>query len=206
VPELSTRARFAGIADVIGRGVRARSRTPRRGRVTFNRRIDMNAASHLRGVLVVYAGVALASAAPLHAQATSAGASDTVLTGEDIQARRTEIAMEALALPDAQREKLMPIYTRYRDDALKQNTRYAKVIKAFYQSSGEVSDAQAESLASGLLQYQTDRVSLQRKYLPRFTSVLAGVKALRLIQIENKLDAMVMYGLADNVPLARERQ
>jgi Spy/CpxP family protein refolding chaperone len=177
--------------------------------------MEMNAASNRRVALALCVGATLGAAAPLHAQDSagarqdSAGArsgapvADSVITREDLQARRTEIAMQALEITDAQRQKLEPIYTQYRDAAAKQNARYAKVLAAFVEGNGQVTDAQAQSLAVNFLQFQADRVSLQKKYLPKFQSVLPGVKALRLLQIENKIDAVVNFGLADAVPLAQ---
>jgi hypothetical protein len=47
---------------------------------------------------------------------------------------------------------------------------------------------------------------LRQAYLPKFRKVLPEVKVVRYYQIENKINAALMYELATNIPLLKAAQ
>jgi hypothetical protein len=49
---------------------------------------------------------------------------------------------------------------------------------------------------------QNEKTKVQSKYVDRFRKVLPARSVARFYQIENKLDAIVSYDLASEVPLA----
>lgn len=52
------------------------------------------------------------------------------------------------------------------------------------------------------MKLQDDILRLQKKYLSNFRKVLSEKKTLRYFQIENKMDTIIEYDLAQVVPLA----
>jgi hypothetical protein len=44
---------------------------------------------------------------------------------------------------------------------------------------------------------------LRQAYLPKFRKVLPETKVVRYYQIENKINAVLMYELAKNIPLVK---
>ena len=59
------------------------------------------------------------------------------------------------------------------------------------------------SLGDELLAIQRDELRIKETFLPRFRTAVPEVKVARFLQIENKLDAVVRYELADAIPLIR---
>ncbi len=50
---------------------------------------------------------------------------------------------------------------------------------------------------------ERDRVALMQSYLPKFNAAIPPTKVARYYQIENKLRAVVNFGLADAIPLVQ---
>jgi hypothetical protein len=48
---------------------------------------------------------------------------------------------------------------------------------------------------------QKQRLALKKKYTQRYGKVLGGAKMVRVLQIENKLDALTEVNLARSLPL-----
>ena len=61
----------------------------------------------------------------------------------------------------------------------------------------------AEAILKEFFAIQTEKQKTQAKYVDRFERVLRATAVARFYQIENKLDAIVSYDLASEVPLAQ---
>jgi hypothetical protein len=48
------------------------------------------------------------------------------------------------------------------------------------------------------------RTKIRESYLKQFSKVLPGLKVARFYQIENKLDVVVRYEMAERIPLVEE--
>ena len=48
---------------------------------------------------------------------------------------------------------------------------------------------------------ESDRLGIRREYLDDFAAVLPGRTVARLYQIENKIDALIRYDLAREIPV-----
>jgi hypothetical protein len=53
------------------------------------------------------------------------------------------------------------------------------------------------------LAIEGERVTLMKSFLPKFRKVLPEKKVARYYQLENKIDAVVNYGLARQIPLVK---
>ncbi|MGB6012680.1 MAG: hypothetical protein WBI57_15550, partial [Desulfobacterales bacterium] len=59
----------------------------------------------------------------------------------------------------------------------------------------------AKELINGYLTIEEERVTLMKSFLPKFRKVLPEKKVARYYQLENKINAVVKYGLATQIPL-----
>ena len=57
-------------------------------------------------------------------------------------------------------------------------------------------------MTTAWLQTQLDRYTLKKQYIEQFVSAIPAAKALRVFQIENKLDQMIDAALGKQVPLS----
>ena len=65
----------------------------------------------------------------------------------------------------------------------------------------KLSDAEAMKLMEEYLAVESDRLEIRREYLDDFAAVLPGRTVARLYQIENKIDALIRYDLAREIPV-----
>ena len=61
-----------------------------------------------------------------------------------------------------------------------------------------------KKLAEDYLAVEEDRAKVRRTYFADFTKVLPGKKAARFYQIENKMDAVIRYDLASEIPVVEQ--
>ncbi|NJN50515.1 MAG: hypothetical protein HC809_00670 [Gammaproteobacteria bacterium] len=104
-------------------------------------------------------------------------------------------------MSDAQAEEFWPVYLEYRTEVLKLNDELVELIKRFADDIDRLTEAQAKSLTEGSLRIDKERVALKTKYVRRYAKVLSGVQTARVLQVENKLDAIFLSGMAKSVPL-----
>jgi hypothetical protein len=67
--------------------------------------------------------------------------------------------------------------------------------------AGEVTETYAASLLDKGLDFKSDLLKVQKKYLKRFKKVLPMRKVARFYQLENKMDAEIDAQLAIAIPL-----
>lgn len=123
------------------------------------------------------------------------------LSRSAIQTRRQEIVTRLMSLDEGQSQAFFPVYREYRGEMEKVNDQLVKLLADYDRDRREISDAQALEMVKSYMKYEQARLDVQRKYLGRFQKVLPAKKVARFFQVENKLDAVVNYELAGNVPI-----
>jgi len=68
---------------------------------------------------------------------------------------------------------------------------------------GSLTDEQAKSMAKDYFAIEKDRLRVRKKYFKKFRKIVGDKKAVRFLQVENKMDAIVRFGLAEEIPLMR---
>jgi hypothetical protein len=151
-------------------------------------------------------GMLLAVALALGAPTALAQVSETDMLQQlraDIQADRQAVVAANLGLTDAQGAAFWPLYREYRAEMGKVGDRLQKLIQDYAKVFENVTEAQAKSMVDEMLAIGRDDLKVREAYLPRFRKVLPETKVARFLQIENKIDAIVKFQLADVIPLVQ---
>ena len=127
----------------------------------------------------------------------------TELTRAALQSDRKAIVNQYMDLTPEESKPFWSLYKEYRAEAAKLDDRLAKIILDYGASYKQqnVSDEQAEQMLSDYLILEQDRLDLRDDYVAKFQQILPPIKVTRYFQLENKLDAIVDYDLAGNIPL-----
>jgi len=144
------------------------------------------------------AGVAAAQTA-----AQTRPTDDMEILREKLRADKKLVLASALQLTDTEGKAFWPVYNAYQSDMVQHYDRVLALIDAFAQNYQSLSDEAARKLISDFLALQTNHPALLKKYAPQFLQVLPAKKVAQLYQIENKLRAVVDYGLAQSLPLIK---
>jgi hypothetical protein len=123
---------------------------------------------------------------------------------DTIRANKKALVAANLTLSDEEAARFWPLYDRYQTELTAINDRIVKVIEDYTASFTNLSDEKALKLAEDWLSAEGDRVKVQRTYLGDFAKVLPGRKVVRFYQIENKMDAVLRYDLAGEIPVVGE--
>ena len=148
-------------------------------------------------------GLGLVALAVLAAPARAQAASDLELTRARIQTARQAIIADAMALTDDESLAFWPAYRDYRLDMARLGDRLVKVIKEFVSAGAALNDEQANRLLDEYMDIKAKEVSVKKKHAGIFRKLLPAPKVTRFFQLENKLDAIVNYDLAKEIPLTR---
>ena len=121
-----------------------------------------------------------------------------------IRANKKALVAANLTLSDDEAAKFWPLYDEYQKKLTGVNDRLVALVKDYTTNYGTLTDEHAMKLTEQYLDVEKDRVDVRREYLPQFAKLLPGRKVARFFQIENKMDAVVRYQLAEDIPVVEE--
>ena len=122
---------------------------------------------------------------------------------EKVRADKKLLVSENMQLTEAEAKAFWPIYQQYQDELYLLRVRTVKMIKDYGDAYEKMTDDTAKKLLDEYMTIDTLGLKLRQAYLPKFRSVLPESKVARYYQIENKIQAALMYGLAENIPLVK---
>jgi hypothetical protein len=120
---------------------------------------------------------------------------------EKVRADKKLFVAVNLELTDSEAEAFWPVYDSYQKDLYKLAGRFTKLIEDYARNYQTMSDEVARKLLDEYLAIEDEHQRLRQSYLPKFREALPDKKVVRYYQLENKIDAVVDYELAANIPL-----
>lgn len=144
--------------------------------------------------------IGLLAAAPVVAQ-TATDELETART--QIQADRKAIVSKLMDMTEGESTAFWPVYNEYREAVRVVDDKVVALMKDYASQEATLTEVQAQKLLDQWVALKGDRVGVQKAYVKKFGKALPAKKLIRYYQIENKLDAIVQYGLAANIPLAQ---
>jgi hypothetical protein len=123
---------------------------------------------------------------------------------DTIRANKKALVAASLTLSDDEAAKFWPLYDEYQKKLTAVNDRLVALIKDYTTNYATLTDEHAMKLTEQYLDVEKDRNQVRRDYLPQFGKLLPGRKVARFYQIENKMDAVVRYELAEDIPVVEE--
>jgi calcineurin-like phosphoesterase family protein len=122
---------------------------------------------------------------------------------EKIQADKKLLVATNMDLTEKEAQAFWPVYDSYQKDLGLLNGRMLVLIQDFAKNYQTMTDDAAKKLVAQYLTIELDRVKLKQSYLPSLRKALPEKKVARYLQIENKIEAVIRYELADKIPLVR---
>ena len=122
------------------------------------------------------------------------------------EARRQATVAANIQLSQEAANAFWPLYREYRGEVARINDGLKQVIVNYAEQYATLTGDEAYALSEEALKLQVQRDRLKQKYLKRFAKPLPELDAARVMQIENKLDALAQLALAADIPLIGARQ
>jgi hypothetical protein len=145
----------------------------------------------------------MAFSLPLAAEGHGEENIDMEILKQKVEADKKLLVSGNMNLTQAEAKAFWPIYDEYQTDLQKINKSKLDVILRYADAynQGAVSDATAKGLLSEYLNIEQSIIVMKKSYMDRLSRVIPAAKAVRYIQIENKISAVEDFVLADQIPL-----
>ena len=141
-------------------------------------------------------------ATPVWAQQPGAADAAKVQAVRDkVRADRKGVVLRNMKLSEAELARFVPIYDAYEKDLSEVNRKLTRVGVDYVNMGDTVSDAQAKQLAKDLLAFEDAESKLRRAYYGKVAKAVGEKKAIRFLQIENKIRALSRFDMAVAIPL-----
>lgn len=148
-------------------------------------------------LVVVVAGGILVSYSPAHGQIDSY----VELLRSDIRMKKQALLTEVMQFSDEQAATFWPIYREYNLELSKIGDARVALMKDYAAHFETMTDEKAKELASRSFQYEEDRVKLRKKYFARVEKALDPITAVKFLQVERAVAALIDVQLASELPL-----
>ena len=125
------------------------------------------------------------------------------LVQEKIKADKKLFVAENMQLTEKEAKAFWPVYESYQKDLGKHNDQVLKLIDDYAKNYETMTDQTAQNLTNKYLALESERVKLLQLYIPKVSKAVGSKKAARYMQLENKINAIVRFELAANIPLVK---
>ena len=140
---------------------------------------------------------------PFMASAQDRPADNMQFVVEKIRADKKLFIAENMQFTDAEAKAFWPVYDQYQDELYLLRARLIKLINDYAENYEKMTNDTAKRLLDESLTIESLGLKLRQAYLPKFREVLSDLKAVRYFQIENKINAALVYELAAKIPLIK---
>jgi hypothetical protein len=125
------------------------------------------------------------------------------LTRAAIKVQRKQIVDKNMQLTSMEQDKFWEVYRDYRNKMDSVNDRRVKLITGYADDlkNASLTDEKSLSMLNEYLSYERMRLITKQSFVDKFKAVLPSRKVARFFQIDNKLEAIINFDLARQIPL-----
>ncbi len=143
-------------------------------------------------------GTAGAAEAP-----TAAPANTPDSVRQAVQTDKRALVERNMQLTPAEAKKFWPLYDVYQDNLEPIVRRQNRAVMDYINTESSMTDANAKRIAKEIIEADADEQKLREKQLKKLLAALPARKAVRYLQIENKIRTLNRYDIAERIPLVR---
>ena len=125
------------------------------------------------------------------------------LVKEKMKADKKLLVAENMELTEKEAKAFWPVYDSYQKDLGKLNERLLQLIDEYAKNYETMTDQTAQSLTNKYLALESERIKLLQSYVTKVSTAAGSKKAARYMQLENKINAVIRFDLAANIPLVK---
>ncbi len=136
------------------------------------------------------------------ASAQSAIDEQIALVRQSAQTDRKILIMGNMHFTADESELFWPAWEQYRTTMSANGDRKLALIKNFAASYSAMTDQKASELLADHFSIEMQGIAIKQQFATEISKFMPDLKVMRVIQIENKLDAAINLQLAAEIPLA----
>ncbi len=130
---------------------------------------------------------------------------DIELTRAVIKVQKKQIVAKNMNLTSFEKDKFWEVYRKYQNKMTSVNDRRVKLIAGYVDAlkSNSLTDEKASEMLNEYLSYERMRLITKQSFADKFKEILPAKKVARFFQLENKLEAIINFDLARQIPLVQ---
>ena len=118
-----------------------------------------------------------------------------------IREDKRALVAKNMELTEAEAKKFWPLYETFQKEAAAARQRQNRAVLDYVNQSSSMTDANAKRIARELFAADAEEHKVRERQLNRLYAVLPARKAVRYMQIENKIRILNEYDMAAQLPL-----
>jgi hypothetical protein len=119
----------------------------------------------------------------------------------DINTQRRALITAAMEFNAEEEEKFWPIYKEYESEYDKLMDKEIQLIKEYAESYENMGDELAKQLVKQSFDNEKAQLALSEKYYQKFVKELEVKRAVKLLQVLNRIDLMINLQKVANIPV-----
>ena len=157
----------------------------------------------MRFVSLALAIAVAAVATPGLALAQESVKADEQIIIKQIQTDRRAVYAQNLQLTEQESKAFWPIYDEFEGAMKKITDARLELLNEYAEKYEALNDADAKQMLGRRLQLDQQAFALRQKYAKKVEKVLPSVKALRYVQLQDRIDNLLAGNMYSLIPLAR---
>ncbi|MEI6167494.1 MAG: hypothetical protein WCS52_09890 [bacterium] len=158
---------------------------------------------HVASALFITGVMAVVSVPRVGAQSVM---DEIAVMRESLKLDRTAVVAEAMQLTEAEGTAFWPLYREYRAAMDGTHDGLVKLVLEYADTYPIVPQKKAEQMFKDYVALEREYTDTKVKYLKKLAKTIPAAKALRLAQIENRLDLVMRVQLAGILPLVPAKE
>jgi len=134
---------------------------------------------------------------------TAAPANTPDSVRQAVQTDKRALVERNMQLTPEEAKKFWPIYDVYQDNLEPIVRRQNRAFLDYINAESSMTDANAKRIAKEILEADADEQKLRERQFKKLLAALPARKAVRYLQIENKIRTLNRYDIAERMPLVR---
>ena len=128
---------------------------------------------------------------------------DMDILADKIKADKKLLVSMNMKLTEQEGKNFWPLYDMYQQELQVKNSQLGLLISEYAEAynKGPIANDIAAKLIKEYLKWEAEELKLKIKYMAKIGKVLPAFKVARYLQIENKIRAIIKFGLAAEIPL-----
>ncbi len=128
---------------------------------------------------------------------------DMDILADKIKADKKLLVSMNMELTEQEGKDFWPLYDMYQKELQMKNSQLGHLISEYAEAynKGPVANDIAAKLIKEYLKWEAEELKLKIAYMAKIGKVLPAFKVARYLQIENKIRAIIKFGLAAEIPL-----
>lgn len=152
--------------------------------------------------IIVLLAAGLGSVAPVPPVAAGSVMDDVAILRASLRLDRTAVVAEAMQLSEADGKVFWPLYREYRAALDQTHDGLVKIVLEYLDAYPNVPEKKAAQMLKDYTDLEVELAETRETYLKKFAKTLTAGKAMRLAQVENRIDLALRVQLASLIPLA----